>query len=310
MKYSLIIPVMDEEENIEPLLQEITNVFSIHCPNEWEVLLIDDGSRDKTWDKILEAKNKYSNIRAWRFQFNCGKAAALNLGFEEAKGDFVATMDGDLQDDPKELPLMEKMIDEGFDLVSGWKKKRHDPIHKTAPSKLFNLVVSVVAGQRLHDFNCGLKLYKKDVIKHLHLYGDYHRFIPVMASWRGFKITEKIVQHRPRIHGVSKYGWSRLISGFLDLISLLFLQFFSKKPLHLFGSLGLVIFGIGSTIMAWFAMTWIQTGNLHVRPLLVIGTTAVVTGIQFMMMGLLGEMIVNRSAREVPPIKNFISGES
>ena len=300
---------MNEEESLPQLLDEIAAVFDVHAPQSWEVLIIDDGSRDKTWEVIENLKKKFSNLRAWRFQYNCGKATALNLGFQQARGELVATLDGDLQDDPKEIPEMEQILEKGFDLVSGWKKKRHDPIHKTAPSKFFNFVVSIVAGQRLHDFNCGLKLYKSSVIKHLNLYGDYHRFIPVMASWRGFQITEKVVQHRARQFGVSKYGWSRLISGFLDLVSLLFLQFFSKKPLHLFGTLGLLSFGLGFVIMLWFAFTWLQTGALHVRPLMVIGTTALVTGLQLLMMGLIGEMVLNRTSSEAPPVAEELGNE-
>lgn len=303
---SLVIPVMNEEENLRDLLAEIQAALG-EIPGGLEVLLIDDGSRDRTWSVIESLSKEYAMIRAWRFQYNQGKAAALALGFAEAKGERIVTMDGDLQDNPKEVLEMLSMIeDQGFDLVSGWKFKRHDPWHKTVPSRFFNWTVSVVAGQRLHDFNCGLKAYKSDVVKNLKLYGDYHRFIPLMASWMGFRITEKVVEHRPRIHGVSKYGWTRLISGFLDLVSLLFLQLFSKKPFHFFGVIGLFASFVGIAILSWFLFVWIQEGALHVRPLMVFGITALLAGIQFVCLGLLGELLNQKSYRKDFPIAERI----
>lgn len=297
---------MNEEENLPDLLAEIDATLG-QTKGGLEVLIIDDGSRDKTWSVIRQLSEKYSYLRAWRFQFNQGKAAALAVGFAEARGEFVVTMDGDLQDNPKEVPEMLEMIHtQGVDLVSGWKFKRHDPWHKTVPSRFFNWTVSLVAGQRLHDFNCGLKAYKSEVVKNLNLYGDYHRFIPLMASWMGFKITEKVVEHRPRVHGVSKYGWSRLISGFLDLVSLLFLQLFSKKPFHFFGVLGLFASAIGVGILFWFLGVWIQEGALHVRPLMVFGITALLAGIQFVCLGLLGELINQKNLRKDYPISEKI----
>ncbi len=308
MELSLVIPVKDEEENLSPLLAEIQESLSEWVDEDkFEVLLIDDGSRDKTWFVIQQLKEKYPFVRAWRFQYNCGKATALQLGFKEAKGRLVGTLDGDLQDNPNEFKEMARLIrEEGYDLISGWKKKRYDPIHKTLPSKFFNLVTSRVAGVRLHDFNCGLKLYRSEVVRHLKLYGDFHRFIPVLAAWMGFRITEKVVVHRPRIHGVSKYGWSRLISGFLDLLSLVFIQFFSRKPLHFFGVVGLLIFSLGLGILGYFLGVWLIDGALHVRPLMVVGMTAMITGAQFLIMGLLGEMILNRTLNEAPPVSETL----
>lgn len=297
---------MNEEENLRDLLNEIQTALG-EIPGGLEVLLIDDGSRDRTWSVIEDLTQEYSYVRAWRFQYNQGKAAALALGFDQARGRRIVTMDGDLQDNPKEVQSMLDMIEQdGFDLVSGWKFKRHDPWHKTVPSRFFNWTVSVVAGQRLHDFNCGLKAYRADVVKNLKLYGDYHRFIPLMASWMGFKITEKVVEHRPRIHGVSKYGWTRLISGFLDLVSLLFLQMFAKKPFHFFGVIGLFASALGMGILFWFLLIWIQTGALHVRPLMVFGITALLAGIQFVCLGLLGELLNQKSYRIEFPIAERI----
>ena len=238
MDLSLVSPVKEESENLPQLFKEIWAAIE-PTGMKFEVIVFDDGSRDNTWDVVENLSKEYgirpgSAMSAFRFQFNCGKAAALALGFSKAKGKFVATLDGDLQDDPLEIPKMIDILESGYDLVSGWKIRRLDPWHKTMPSKLFNLTVSIVCGQRLHDFNCGIKAYRCSVVRFIQLYGDYHRFIPVMAKWQGFRITEMPVAHRARVHGVSKYGVSRLISGFLDLVSLMFMRSFSSKPLHFF----------------------------------------------------------------------------
>ena len=234
MDLSMVIPVKDENENLPDLMKEIAAAME-PTGFEYEVVIIDDGSRDNTWEVVENLSKDFPFVRAYRFQFNCGKAAALAYGFSKVKGRYVATLDGDLQDDPLEIPKMIDILEKGYDLVSGWKVRRLDPWHKTMPSKLFNLTVSIVCGQRLHDFNCGIKAYRSCVVKFIQLYGDYHRFIPVMAKWQGFRITEMPVAHRARIHGVSKYGVSRLVSGFLDLVSLMFMRSFSAKPLHFFG---------------------------------------------------------------------------
>lgn len=283
------------------LLGEIHNALSGQFA--YEVLVIDDGSTDGTWDKLRLLRSEYSQLRAWRFQYNCGKAAALALGFRKARGNTVVTLDGDLQDNPQEIPRMVALLEQGQDLVSGWKKKRHDPWHKTWPSKVFNLAVSVVARQHLHDFNCGLKAYRRAVVDNIDLYGDYHRFIPVMAIWRGFRVTETVVEHRPRLAGVSKYGVSRLLSGFLDLLSLLFLHKFAVKPVHFFGTLGLLFATMGSLVLGWFGIQWILSGALHVRPLMLLGGFSMVMGIQFASLGLLGEMVNSRlQANRTEPI--------
>jgi glycosyltransferase involved in cell wall biosynthesis len=296
MVLSIVIPVKDEEVNLPLLMNEIIAECTLAQIVGYEVLFIDDGSRDKTWSVIEDLKVQHPTlIKAWKFRHNCGKAAALALGFQHAQGELVMTMDGDLQDNPAEIPLLIEKLNEGWDLISGWKKVRHDPWHKTVPSKLFNWTTSQVAGVRLHDFNCGLKLYRREVVETVTLYGDFHRYIPVLAKWNGFRVTEKVVEHRPRIHGVSKYGISRLISGFLDLLTLVFLQRFSRKPLHFFGSIGLLLGLVGMALMGYFGVQWVLTGALHVRPLMVMAITSLILSVQFVSLGLLGEMLNNRT---------------
>jgi len=296
MNLSIIIPVKDEAENLPELFAEIITVVGA----DLEIIVIDDGSRDNTWEVLQNLSKQYDFLKTVKFQYNCGKAAALSHGFSMAKGKYIATMDGDLQDNPAEIPEMLKML-ENSDLVSGWKKKRHDPWHKTIPSVFFNLVVSIVCGQRLHDFNCGLKVYKAEAAKSVKLYGDFHRFIPLMASWNGYKIAEKVVEHRARRHGVSKYGVSRLVSGFLDLLTLMFLHEFAIKPLHFFGTLGLLVCLAASVVFGYFGFEWISSGELRVRPLLVLAGFAFVSGIQFMSLGLLGEMLNSKLHATSPP---------
>ena len=246
MDLSMVIPVKEESENLPELMKEIVAAME-PTGFSYEVIAIDDGSRDNTWEVLENLSHEYPFLKGFRFQFNCGKADALAFGFSKATGRYVATLDGDLQDDPLEIPKMIKILEEGYDLVSGWKVRRLDPWHKTLPSKLFNLTVSAVCGKRLHDFNCGIKAYRHSVVRYIELYGDYHRFIPVMAKWQGFRITEMPVAHRARVHGVSKYGISRLVSGFLDLVSLMFMRSFSTKPLHFFGLIGLVFMALSGS---------------------------------------------------------------
>ena len=299
MDLSMVIPVKDENENLPDLMKEIAAAM-LPTGFEYEVLIIDDGSRDNTWEVVENLSKEFPFVRAYRFQFNCGKAAALAYGFSKVKGRYVATLDGDLQDDPLEIPKMIDILEKGYDLVSGWKVRRLDPWHKTMPSKLFNLTVSIVCGQRLHDFNCGIKAYRSCVVKFIKLYGDYHRFIPVMAKWQGFRITEMPVAHRARIHGVSKYGISRLVSGFLDLVSLMFMRSFSAKPLHFFGLIGLLFMLIGLGVCGYFGYEWFNTGALHVRPRLLAGAFSLVMSGQFISLGLLGEMLNGNKQRSYP----------
>ncbi|MBO7413729.1 MAG: glycosyltransferase family 2 protein [Fibrobacter sp.] len=299
MDLSMVIPVKDENENLPDLMKEIAAAME-PTGFEYEVLIIDDGSRDNTWEVVENLSKEFPFVRAYRFQFNCGKAAALAYGFSKVKGRYVATLDGDLQDDPLEIPKMIDILNQGYDLVSGWKVRRLDPWHKTMPSKLFNLTVSIVCGQRLHDFNCGIKAYRSCVVKFIQLYGDYHRFIPVMAKWQGFRITEMPVAHRARVHGVSKYGVSRLVSGFLDLVSLMFMRSFSAKPLHFFGLIGLLFMFLGLGVCGYFGYEWFNTGALHVRPLLLAGAFSLVMSVQFISLGLLGEMLNGNKQRSYP----------
>ena len=299
MDLSMVIPVKDENENLPDLMKEIAAAME-PTGFEYEVLIIDDGSRDNTWEVVENLSKDFPFVRAYRFQFNCGKAAALAYGFSKVKGRYVATLDGDLQDDPLEIPKMIDILEKGYDLVSGWKVRRLDPWHKTMPSKLFNLTVSIVCGQRLHDFNCGIKAYRSCVVKSIKLYGDYHRFIPVMAKWQGFRITEMPVAHRARVHGVSKYGVSRLVSGFLDLVSLMFMRSFSAKPLHFFGLIGLLFLFLGLGVCGYFGYEWFNTGALHVRPLLLAGAFSMVMSVQFISLGLLGEMLNGNKQRSYP----------
>ena len=276
MDLSLVIPVKEESENLPELFKEIVDALA-PTGFEYEVIVIDDGSRDNTWEVLENLSKEYPFMRGIRFQFNCGKADALAVGFSKARGRYVATLDGDLQDDPLEIPKMIKILDDGYDLVSGWKIRRLDPWHKTWPSKLFNLTVSMVCGQRLHDFNCGIKAYRSSVVRYIELYGDYHRFIPV----------------------------SRLVSGFLDLISLMFMRSFSTKPLHFFGLIGLVFMLLGLGVCGYFGYEWLQTGAMHVRPLLLAGGFSLVMSVQFISLGLLAEMLNGRKRRIYPVAETF-----
>lgn len=304
MDLSLVIPIKDEAQNLPELMTEIVSALA-SVGMTYEVIVVDDGSRDDSWNVLQELSQKYSFLRAFRFQYNCGKAKALSLGFSKAEGRYIATLDGDLQDDPAEVSKMIQLLESGYDLVSGWKKNRLDPWHKTWPSKLFNLTVSIVAGKRLHDFNCGIKAYRSSVVRFIPLYGDFHRFIPVMAKWQGYRITEMPVAHRARVHGVSKYGVSRLISGFLDLLSLLFLKSFAAKPLHFFGSIGLFLVLCGGGIFSYFGLEWLSTGALHVRPLLILGGFSLIMGVQFFSLGFLGE-IINREQKQEYPVSEIL----
>ena len=252
---SVIIPLYNEEESIGELCTWIEKVMSKH--NEtYEVILIDDGSDDDSWEAIENLIAQNNKISGIRFNRNYGKSAALNTGFKHARGEVVITMDADLQDSPEEIPDLYNMVkNKGYDLVSGWKKKRHDPITKTIPSKFFNFVTRIFSGIKLHDFNCGLKAYRKEVIKTINVYGEMHRYIPFIAKWHGFnKIGEKVVEHRARKYGTTKFGLERFIYGFLDLLSITFVSKFKKRPMHFFGTLGTLSFVFGSGITIWLVI--------------------------------------------------------
>lgn len=302
---SIVIPLFNEDESLGELHQWIRKVMNSNNFS-YEVIYIDDGSNDKSWDVLQNLKKEDSNVKAVRFQRNYGKSAALHVGFDMAVGEVVVTMDADLQDSPEEIPDLRKMIlVDGFDLVSGWKKKRYDPISKTIPTKLFNWTTRKMSGIYLHDFNCGLKIYRKNVIKSLEIFGEMHRYIPVMAHKEGFrKIGEKVVEHRARKYGVSKFGLERFINGFLDLLTITFISRFGKKPMHFFGSIGLLMFIIGFTAFSyiggsklWALFNDEYQKNIADQSIFYIALTAMIIGSQLFMAGFVGELITRNSSR-------------
>ncbi|MBS2100993.1 glycosyltransferase family 2 protein [Carboxylicivirga linearis] len=299
MELSILVPLYNEEESLKELLSWIRRVVD-PLDLSYEVLFVDDGSSDTSWKVVEELKQGNSMVQGIRFRRNYGKSAALYCGFEAAKGDVVITMDADLQDSPDEIPGLIKMIkEEGFDLVSGWKKKRFDPIGKTLPSKLFNRTVRMVSGIKLHDFNCGLKAYRNEVIKNIEVYGEMHRYIPLIAKQAGFpKIGEKIVQHQERKYGVSKFGIERTIKGFLDLMSVTFISKFGKRPMHLFGALGTLMFVVGFGSALWLGVhkIWCVYNNISAAlvtdsPYFYIALTSMLLGTQLFLAGFLGELV-------------------
>ena len=294
MDISVIVPLLNEEESLPELAAWIARVMNNH-QFSYEVILVDDGSTDKSWD-VIEALHKQNDcIRGIRFQRNYGKSAALNEGFRSCQGNVVITMDADLQDSPDEIPALYQMItNDGYDLVSGWKKLRHDPLSKTVPSRFFNWVTSKVSKIELHDFNCGLKAYQNRVVKSIEVYGEMHRYIPLIAKWSGFKkIGEKVVQHHARKYGVSKFGVGRLITGGLDLASILFVGKYGKRPMHLFGTWGMSFFIFGFLVSFYLALSKIffdRTGFTQ-RPLFFVALVAMVIGTQLFVTGFLAELI-------------------
>ena len=294
MDISVIVPLYNEVESLEELADWIARVMQ-SSGFSYEVILIDDGSRDGSWQKIEELSAKVPEIKGVKFRRNYGKSAALNTGFIHAQGDVVVTMDADLQDSPDEIPELHDMImNQGFDLVSGWKKKRFDPITKTIPTKLYNWVTRRISGIRLHDFNCGLKAYRLDVVKCIEVYGEMHRYIPVIANWAGFnRIGEKVVQHRKRKFGVTKFGMSRFINGPLDLISIAFVSRFGKRPMHIFGMLGTFLFLLGFVIagILTYDKIFLFEYKMTDRPIFYLGLLSMVLGTQLFLAGFLGEMI-------------------
>jgi len=299
MELSILVPLYNEEESLKELLSWIRRVVD-PLDLSYEVLFVDDGSSDTSWQVVQELKQNNSMVRGIRFRRNYGKSAALYCGFDAAEGDVVITMDADLQDSPDEIPGLIQMVkEEGFDLVSGWKKKRFDPIGKTLPSKLFNRTVRMVSGIKLHDFNCGLKAYRNEVIKNIEVYGEMHRYIPLIAKQAGFpKIGEKVVQHQERKYGVSKFGIERTIKGFLDLMSVTFISKFGKRPMHLFGALGTLMFlvGFGSALWLgvhkiWCVYNSISAALVTDSPYFYIALTSMLLGTQLFLAGFLGELV-------------------
>ena len=304
MDISVVVPAYNEEESLGELVAWIDRVANGEKIS-YEIIIIDDGSSDTTWREIERLGKEYEGVRGIKFRRNYGKSAALNVGFEAAEGDVVFTMDADLQDSPDEIPEMRRMIlEEGYDLVSGWKKVRHDPLDKRLPSKLFNRVTRHISGIKLHDFNCGLKAYRKDVIKTIEVYGEMHRYIPLIAKEAGFKhIGEKVVTHYKRKFGVSKFGIERTIKGFLDLLTVVFATKFGKSPMHLFGALGTLMFVIGAIATIWLGAkklycvyNGISMPLITSNPYFYIALVGIVLGTQLFLAGFVGELVTRNSS--------------
>ncbi len=292
-KVSILVPLYNEEESLRPLYSEIKSALK-NISIDYEILFFDDGSKDKSLEIIKELAKKDNKIKYISFRKNYGKSAALQIGFKAVTGDAVITMDADLQDDPAEIPNLLAKLDEGYDLVSGWKKVRHDPFIKKHSSKFFNYMTRLFSGIKIHDFNCGLKGYRNETVKNVELYGELHRYIPVLAGWKGFKVTEIIVRHHPRKYGVTKFGISRFFKGFIDLISLTFTLRYITRPMHLFGFMGAIAFFIGFLISAYLSYDWfVYNTPLSNRPLLALGMLLIVVGVQFFSVGLLGEFMAH-----------------
>lgn len=299
MDISVVIPLLNEEESLPELTSWIGRVMQAH-KYTYEIVLVDDGSQDNSWQVIEGLSRENENIKAIRFRRNYGKSAALNVGFDIVSGDVVITMDADLQDSPDEIPgLYEMIMKDNYDLVSGWKRKRHDPIGKTIPSKFFNRITRIMSGIKLHDFNCGLKAYRRELVQSIEVYGEMHRYIPVIAKWAGFtKIGEKVVMHQERKYGKTKFGLERFIRGFLDLLSITFVTRFGKRPMHFFGTLGTLFFLGGGIISLWIIIEkifGIARRDVVDQPLFYLALLAMVVGVQLFLSGFLAEMISRSS---------------
>ena len=309
MDLSIVVPLFNEEESLPELCDWIHRVCTKHFFS-YEVILIDDGSNDNSWQVIQQLRQENQRIKGIKFQRNYGKSAALNEGFKAAQGDVIITMDADLQDSPDEIPELRSMIvDKGYDLVSGWKKVRYDnTLTKNVPSKFFNAVTRKVSGIHLHDFNCGLKAYRKKVVKSIEVYGEMHRYIPVLAKWAGFKkIGEKIVEHRKRKYGVTKFGWERFVNGFLDILSITFVGKFSKRPMHFFGLWGTIFFLIGFIIALALIVSKIFDEETFItnRPTFYLSLTSIIIGMQLFLAGFISELI----ARNAPGRNSYLIEE-
>jgi glycosyltransferase involved in cell wall biosynthesis len=287
---SVVVPVYNEERSVELLYDEIAAALE-PLEREWEAVFVDDGSTDGSFAALTRLHSRAPNVRVVRLRRNFGKAAALSAGFAQADGEVIATLDADGQDDPAELPRLLAKLDEGYDLVSGWKTRRRDPWRRRFASRVFNVMTGWISGVRLHDMNCGFKAYRAEVVKGLPLYGELHRFIPVLAHERGYRVAELPVNHRPRSHGRSRYGIERYLRGFFDLITVTFMGRYRHRPLHLFGGLGLALAGIGFIVCVYLSVLWFAGQAIGHRPLLTLGVLLVVVGMQFLSLGLIGEMI-------------------
>jgi len=289
---SVIIPLFNEDANLNSLHLSLKSVIE-KVARDYEIIFVDDGSSDNSFSILEGLHRKDKNIKVIQFRRNFGKSAALSAGFKYAKGQMIITVDADLQDDPQEIPKLIKKLDEGYDLVSGWRFKRKDSPSKIIPSKFFNCLTSILTGIKIHDFNCGLKAYKREVIEDIDLYGELHRYIPVLAYWKGYKIGEVKVKHHPRKYGKSKYGVGRLFKGMTDLVTVMFLTKYMEKPLHLFGPIGLLIFLAGFIINIYLFIIKLLGEGIGNRPLLLLGVLLMVIGFQIISTGLIGEIIVS-----------------
>lgn len=295
MNLSFVIPVLNEEDSLGILYKEIKDNISGY---DYEIIFIDDGSTDKSFEILRNLANQDKNIKIIQFRRNFGKSAALNIGFQHSTGDIVFTMDADLQDNPKEIPAFIEKINQGWDMITGWKQKRNDPVSKTLPSKLFNFVTSKTFGLKLHDYNCGFKAYTKEVVKEIDVYGEMHRYIPALAIAKGFSVSEIAVNHRARQFGKSKFGFERYIRGYLDLLTVKLVTKFNRSPLYLFGGIGTVLSGAGFllalylTVMRMFKLIYLTN-----RPLLFLSILLIIVGLQFISIGLIGELLVNQSRK-------------
>lgn len=301
---SVIIPVYNEEASLEQLARELAEVAAKHAW-EMEFIFVDDGSTDGSWSVIGQLARQDARITGIRFRRNFGKAAALAAGIRQARGEWICTLDADLQDDPGEIPRLFDELQKGYDLVTGWKKVRYDPWHKVIPSRVFNWLVSKWTGVHLHDHNCGLKLGRAEVFREIRLYGELHRFVTVLAAARGFRVGEVVVQHRPRTFGYSKYGASRFIKGFLDLMTVQFLTRYGRRPQHLLGTVGILLASLGFAGLVYLTVQWILTqfggyefAPLHTRPLLIYSVAAILLGSQMMSIGFLAELITAYQSRD------------
>lgn len=303
---TVVVPLYNEDESIKELVHWISRVIESHGFT-YEIVLVDDGSTDNSWEEITGLAKENFNVKGARFNRNYGKSAALDTGFKLAKGEVVITMDADLQDSPEEIPaLYNKIKNEGFDLVSGWKRKRHDPITKTIPSRFFNMVTRIISGIKLHDFNCGLKAYKNKVVKNVELYGEMHRYIPVLAKWQGFSnIGEQVVVHQKRKYGKTKFGFERFIFGFLDLLTITFVSRFRRRPMHFFGTFGVIsfVFGIISAVwILWQKVDSIYFSGVPVKrevveqPLFFLALVAIIIGVQLFLAGFIAELLARQSS--------------
>lgn len=305
---SVIIPAKNEQDSIEILYTELIEILNKITKN-FEIIFIDDGSTDNTFNTLKKIHEKDIRVKIIHLRGNFGKSTALQAGFNVAKFETIFTLDADLQDNPKEIPAFLEKLDQGYDLVSGWKKKRHDPISKVLPSRIINLIARILTGVKIHDTNCGFKAYKKEVVESLNLYGELYRFIPIFAAKENFKVGEIVVEHRPRRFGVTKFGWGRGVKGILDLLTVVFLTGYLKRPGHFFGTLGLIFFFAGFIIGLYISYLRLTTGTIQYRqPLLFLGMLLMIIGIQLISTGLLAEMIVfSKQRRDMSPnIKEII----